>query len=287
MEGVEVVLHVGAVHRNYSPDPTAIERPAVEGTRNVLEAAKDARVARVIHCSTAACVGFSPSQTELLNERAQITQARSAYIRGKLEAERAALEAAKHGQDVVVLNPSGIFGPRDYRLTPATRALMGLLQGDPAFLGVCVTDVRDVARAHVAAIEHGKAGERYLVTGDNLTPSEVAETFAAVGGVRPPTFRPPRFLLRFLIGRMERKAAAEGSDAPASRDALEDVGSGHLMYDSEKSRRELRMAYRPAREVLTDAFRWLLFVDALKQKTAAKVRAQLGDRAAPDSDWVS
>ena len=194
--------------------------------------------------------------------------------------------AGEGGLDVVVVNPSGVFGPRDYRLTPATKALVGLLQGDPAFLGVCVTDVRDVATGHLRAAEKGQSGQRYLLTGDALAPAEVSARFAELGGVKPPTFRPPRFLLSFLAWRMEKKAAAEGTDAGLTRDQLDDVYGRHLVYDAARARTELGVSFRPAAEVLRDAFRWLLFVDALKPAVAAKVRAALGDRAAPDADWT-
>jgi dihydroflavonol-4-reductase len=282
MAGVDVVFHAGAVHRNYAADAAAIVRPAVEGTRNVLAAAG---TRRVVYCSTGATVGFAADVGKPLDESASLAAAKSAYIRGKLEAEKLALDAARGGQDVVVLNPSGVFGPRDYRLTPATRAIVGILQGDPAFLGVCLTDVRDVAHAHVEAAEKGKAGERYLITGEALAPAQVAALFAEVTGIKPPTMRPPGWLMKFLIGRMEKKAAASGGDAPASRDAVDDVGRGHLLYDSGKSRRELGMRYRAARDVLVDTCRWLLHVNALKPNVAAKVRTRLGDRAAPDADW--
>lgn len=287
MDGVALVMHVGAVHRNFSPDPDDIVRPAIEGTRHVLSAARAAGVRRVVHCSTGATVGFSRDLARPLDEGATLRGAKSAYIRGKIGAEQLALEAAAAGQDVVVLNPSGIFGPRDYRLTPATRALVGLLQGDPAFFGVCVTDVREVARAHVLAAERGTRGERYLVTGENLSPRELAALLADLAGVRPSTLRPPRFLLRFLAGRMERAAAKAGVDAPVSRDSLEDLGDGNLVYDSTKSKRELGMTYRPARAVLSDALRWLLHAGALRPKTAARVRSALGAAAAPDPGWAA
>ena len=283
MAGVDVVMHAGAVHRNFAVDAEAIVKPAVEGTRNVLAAAG---TRRIVYCSAGATVGFADDVARPLAESASLPTAKSAYVRGKIEAEKLALEAAARGQDVVVLNPSGIFGPHDYRLTPATRALVGLLQGDPAFIGVCLTDVRDVARAHVAAVDKGRRGERYLVTGDALAPAALAALCAEVAGVKPPTLRPPTWLLKFLVGRMEKKAAATGGDAPASRDALDDLGKRHIVYDSGKSRRELGMSYRGAREVLVDACRWLLHVNALAPKTAAKVRNQLGARAAPDADWA-
>jgi dihydroflavonol-4-reductase len=282
MAGVDVVFHAGAVHRNWAPTPEAITEPAVAGTRNVLAAAG---TRRVVYCSTGATIGFADDVAKPLAEGASLATAKSAYVRGKIEAEKVALEAAAKGQDVVVLNPSGIFGPRDYRLTPATRAIIGILSGDPSFIGVCLTDVRDVARAHVAAIEKGRRGERYLVTGDPLAPRALAALFADVAGVKPPTMRPPTWLLKFLVGRMEKKAAAAGDDAPASRDAIDDLGKRHLVYDSGKSRRELGVTYRGARDVLVDACRWLLHVNALKPKVAAKVRAALGDQAKPDADW--
>lgn len=286
MQGAEAVIHVGAVHRNMTPDPEDIVRPAVEGTRAVLDAADKHGVRRVVLTSSGATVGFAKDPVKPLDESARQERTESPYIRGKVEQERLALErAARGGPEIVVLNPSGVFGPRDYRLTPATRALVGLLSGDPAFLGVCFTDVRDVARAHVIALEKGRPGERYLITGELATPQQVAALFDEVGGVRPSVFRPPGFLLRFIAGRAEKKAAREGSDPPVTRAALADLDGGHLLYDSARSKSELGMTYRGAKDVLTDSFRWLLFVDALKPKVAAKVRAKLGPAAAPDPDW--
>lgn len=288
MQGADAVIHVGAVHRNMTPDPEDIVRPAVEGTRAVLDAAEKHGIRRVVLTSSGATVGFTKDPAKPLDESARQERTVSPYIRGKVRQELLALERAKSGKlDVVVLNPSGVFGPRDYRLTPATRALAGLLSGDPAFLGVCFTDVRDVASAHVRALEKGRPGQRYLVTGDLATPAQVASLFDEVGGVRPSLFRPPGFLLRFIAGRAEKKAARDGSDPPVTRAALEDLDGGHLLYDSARSRSELGMTYRDAKQVLTDSFRWLLFVDALKPKVAAKVRAKLGAAAAPDPDWKS
>lgn len=286
MVGIDAVMHVGAVHRNMARDPDDIVRPAVEGTRAVLDAAEKHGVKRVILTSSGATVGFAKDLSKPLDESAHQERIKSPYIRAKVEQEKLALERAKAGHvEVVVLNPSGVFGPHDYRLTPATRALVGLLQGDPAFLGVCFTDVRDVARAHVLALEKGRSGERYLVSGDNTAPAQGADLFEQVGDVRPPQFHPPGFLARFLVGRMEKKAAKDGSDPATTRDAIEDVDGGHLVYDSTRSKRELGMTYRGAKDVLTDAFRWLLFMKALKPKIAAKVRATLGASAAPDADW--
>ncbi|HEY3358537.1 MAG TPA: NAD-dependent epimerase/dehydratase family protein [Polyangia bacterium] len=286
--GVEVVFHVASPHRNFTPDPDTIMRPAVDGTRNVLAAARAAGVRRVVVTSSGATVGFTADPSRPLDERAFLETARSVYSRAKIAAEALArAEAQKDGLEIVTTNPSGVFGPRDHRVTPATAALVGLLQGDPAFLAVCVTDVRDVAAGHVLAAQKGRHGQRYLLTGDVATPPALAEMFQRLAGVKPATFRPPRFLLSFLAGRMEKKAAAAGTDAPLTRAQVEDVFGRHLAYDSTRARRELGATFRPPADVLRDAFRWLLFLDALKPKVAAKVRAALGEHAAPDPDWLS
>lgn len=286
--GVDAVIHVGAVHANAEKSPGEMTRTAVEGTRAVLEAAARAGVKRVVLTSSGATVGFTRDPARPLDESHHQPTTRSPYIAAKVEQERFALaEATRLGLELLVLNPSGVFGPRDHRLTPATRALVGLLQGDPAFMHLCVTDVRDVARAHVLALQQGTPGQRYLVTGDVLSPKQVSEVVAQTAGIKPPVFRPPGFLLRFIVGRGEKKARAAGIDPPASVASLEDLNGGHLVYDSGRSKRELGMTYRPAKDVLTDSWRWLLHVNALQPKVAAKVRAALGPAAAADPLWVS
>ena len=287
-EGVEAIIHVGAVHANAEKIPGEMVRTAVDGTRAVLDAAVAAKVRRVVICSSGATVGFARDPGHPLDENHHQQKTSSPYIHAKVAQEQFALaEATRRGLEVVVLNPSGVFGPRDYRLTPATRALIGLLQGDPAFLHVCVTDVRDVGRAHVLALHQGTPGQRYLVTGDNFSPKELAALISQTAGIKPPVFRPPGFLLRFIIGRGEKKARAAGIDPPVTLSSLEDVDGGNLVYDSSRSKRELGLTYRPAKDVLVDAWRWLLHVNALKPKVATKVRTALGAAAAPDPDWVS
>lgn len=285
--GAEVVIHVAAPHRNFDVDESKILRPAVEGTRNVMEASKRAGVRRVVLCSSGATIGFATDPARPLDESAPFPEAKFLYSRAKIEAEKAAIEAARGGAiELVTVHPSGVFGPRDYRLTPATRGLIGLLQGDPSMFALCLTDVRDVGTGHVLAATKGTNGGRYLLTGDLMTPPKLAELVSATCGIRPSTMLPPRFLLRWIAAAAVRKARRTGEDAAVTREAIDDVYGRHLAYDSKRSRTELGMQYRGAAEVLRDAARWLLFVDALKPKVAAKVRAALGERAAPDPDWV-
>jgi len=287
MDGVDAVFHAGAVHKNYAADPAEeIERPAIEGTDNVLAAMKSAGVMKLVHTSSGATVGFAPDPSKPYDESHFMDAPTNPYIRGKVESERRVLDAHDAGDvEAIVVNPSGIFGAHDYRLTPANRAIVGLLSGDPIFLHVCATSVADVAEGHARALERGKPGERYILTGDNLAPKELSTLYAELGGKGPATFRPPGFLLRFIAGRAEKKAARDGTDAPITRSALADLRNGNLVYDSTKSRRELGMEYQPARNVVKETFRWLLHRDALSPKVAQRVSNALGDDAAPDPDW--
>lgn len=282
--GVDAVLHVGAVHRMVAAKAEDITQPAVLGTKNVLEAMAASGVKKLVYTSTAATVGFAKDPARPLDEGAFNEGAKAPYVRGKIEAERLVL-AAKDKVGAVILNPSGVFGPGDLKLTPATRGVIGMLQGDPAMLGLHLTDVRDVAEAHALALEKGEPGTRTIIVGDALLPKQLSALVNEVTGIKPPTFRPPDFLLRFVIGRVEKKALAEGGDSAATVEAFEDLQGGHLLYDGTRSRKQLGMSYRPGREVLTDAARWLLAMNALKPGVAKKVRAKLGAAAEPDPSW--
>lgn len=285
MEGADAVIHVGAAHRMVAKDAAAITEPAVSGTRNVLDAMKARGLRRLVYTSTGATIGFTRDPARPLDESHFFRAPKGAYTRGKVEAEQLVLGASH--VDAVVLNPSGVFGPGDWRITPATRGLIGVLQGDPALFGLHLTDVRDVGEGHAVALERGEPGTRTLLVGDGFLPAQLAATFAEVTGIKPSTFRPPGFLLRFVVGRAEKQALAHGTDAAATVEALEDLAGGHLLYDGTRARERLGLQWRPGREVLRDAVRWLLARDALKPKVAAKVRAFMGAAAAPDAEWTA
>ncbi len=273
IDGVDTVIHCAAAHRNYAADPDDILRPAIEGTKNLLDACAAAEVTRIVLTSSAATIGFTGDPKKPLDESHHTESPHSPYVRAKVEQEKLALADGR--VEVVVLNPSGVFGKHDYKITPAMRAIVGLLQGDPAFLAVSITDVHDVAIAHVRALKRGKIGERYLVTGDVLQPNEVRSTFEEIVGFGPSNMKPPRFLVRSIAWWEERKARSSGGDASITRAMLDDVWGRHLAYDSAKSRRDLEMTYRPAKDVIRESILWLLEMNAFKPRVAERIRAHL------------
>lgn len=280
-DGVELVLHAGAVYRNWAPDDDAILRPAVDGTRNVLMAARRAGVRRVVVTSSNATVGYPPPG-EVWDESHVMTGATSAYIRAKCDAERVALElAAEGGPEVVVCNPSGILGPWDLRLTPTTRSLKGAASGDPMILDVAITHVADVARGHLLAAERGTPGRRYLLAGENCTAAQLAALVGELCGVRVRAMLPPRFVMRLIAWNEVRKARRGGGDAAITAEQIADVYGRTLFYDSTRARTELGWSARPAREIVLDTLGWLAALGELPGPVAQRVSAS----RPPDPDW--
>ena len=167
-----MVFHVAADYRLWTRDPEEMFRSNVEGTRNLLEAARRAGVERVVYTSTVGCIGIP--KDGLGDETIPVTLEEMAgpYKRSKFLAERVALEFAAAGFPVVIVNPTAPVGDHDFKPTPTGKIVVDFVRGAmPAFLdtGLNVVDVRDVAEGHLLAAERGRPGERYILGAENLT----------------------------------------------------------------------------------------------------------------------
>ncbi|HEV8147726.1 MAG TPA: NAD-dependent epimerase/dehydratase family protein, partial [Bryobacteraceae bacterium] len=172
VEGCSVVYHVAADYRLWTRDPQDMFRSNVDGTRNLLDAARRAGVERVVYTSTVGCMGFVPNG--LGDEDSPVSRAdmTGPYKQSKWDAERVAIEFAAAGFPVVIVNPTAPIGDHDFKPTPTGKIVVDFVRGAiPAFLdtGLNVVDVRDVAAGHLAACERGRSGERYILGAENLT----------------------------------------------------------------------------------------------------------------------
>jgi|SRR5919109_1780813 dihydroflavonol-4-reductase len=227
--GCEAVVHVAALY-SFDADPREIERINVGGTRHVLAAAVRAGVRRLVHCSTAGTCG--PVQGRLATEEDSppAWELRVAYKRTKVEAERLALAAG-----AVVVNPTAPIGDGDRKPTPTGRMIEGVATGGlRAYVGTTglnLVDVRDVARGHALALEHGEPGERYILGGANLP---LADVFAAIADLAG---RPrPRLRVPYAV------AVAAGRVGLANRDEVR-LARLPMYFSSDKARS--RLAYAP------------------------------------------
>jgi dihydroflavonol-4-reductase len=201
--GCAMVFHVAGDYRLWAADQRDIYRNNVDGTRTVLDACVRARVERVVHTSSVATLGRPEdggprTETSAVDIRDMI----GPYARSKFLAERVAQEFAARGLPVVIVNPSACFGPWDVKPTPTGQVVLDYLRGRMLAsldTGLNVVHVADVARGHLLAALRGRAGERYILAGENHSLSEVFDMLARITGIRAPRVRLP-YPLMHLIG---------------------------------------------------------------------------------------
>ncbi|MDP9055268.1 MAG: NAD-dependent epimerase/dehydratase family protein, partial [Acidobacteriota bacterium] len=195
--GCGLVFHVAADYRLWSKHPDELYRSNVDGTRNMLAAAQAAGVERFVYTSTVGCIGVPHNGIGDEGRPVSLDEMAGAYKRSKFLAEQAALDAARAGFPVVIVNPTGPMGDHDFKPTPTGQIVRDFLAGDmPAYIdtGLNVVNVRDVALGHLLACEHGKPGERYILGGENMTLGQILRELARLTGRKAPAVELPYFV---------------------------------------------------------------------------------------------
>jgi dihydroflavonol-4-reductase len=258
MKDVSRVFHVAGTTSLRAHDHDRVFEINLGGTRNVLEAAYDAGVERVVHTSSVAAIGpAQPGKTADETQPFTAGELGIAYVNSKHEAEVEALRFAAKGLDVVCVNPTFVLGP-----DAPTRSSMGLIRRFlqrqiPVYVdgGLNIVDVRDIAQGQILADEKGRSGERYILGGRNFTLQRLFADLSRISGVASPAMRLPAPL---AVGGVETMRRI-GIPLPVSRD---EVRSAILWwtYRSTKAKNELGFEARPHEETLEDAVRWQLAV---------------------------
>jgi dihydroflavonol-4-reductase len=260
MKDVRYLFHVAADYRLWARDPEEIVRNNLHGTRTVMTAALGAGVERVVYTSSVATLGFrddgAPSDETL---PLAPEDAIGAYKRSKVVAERAVERmATDQGLPVVIASPSTPIGPRDVKPTPTGRVIVEAAQGRmPAFLdtGLNLVHVDDVAQGHLAAMDKGRQGERYILGGQDVSLGRMLADIAGLVGRKAPTVSLPRAPLYPLALITEAMAHLTGKEPFLTRDALK-MSTHHMFFSSAKAERELGYAARPYVSGLSDALAW-------------------------------
>jgi dihydroflavonol-4-reductase len=259
LKGARFLFHAAADYRLWARDPEEIHRNNLEGTRLIMEEALRAGVERIVYTSSVATLkpieGGSATEDRPLAEGEGI----GAYKRSKVAAERL-VEAMirRDGLPAVIVNPSTPIGPRDVRPTPTGRIIVEAASGRmPAFVetGLNLAHVDDVAAGHLAALDRGGVGERYILGGDNVFLADMLADIARLVGRRPPTVKLPRTMLYPVAYGAEVLARLRGVEPFITMDGLR-MARHHMFFDDSKARRELGYVSRPYREGLADAIAW-------------------------------
>jgi dihydroflavonol-4-reductase len=194
VEGCSVVFHAAADYRLWTREPEEMYRSNVEGTRAMLEAARQAGVERLVYTSTVGCIDVPPEGLGDETSPARLEDMQGPYKRSKFLAEKVALEFAERGFPVVIVNPTAPVGDHDFKPTPTGKIVVDFVRGAmPAYVdtGLNVVDVRDVANGHLAACERGVAGERYILGAENLTLQQILAALAGILKRKPPRVQIP------------------------------------------------------------------------------------------------
>jgi dihydroflavonol-4-reductase len=257
--GVRWVFHVAADYRLWARNPAEIVENNVLSTRIVMEEAQRADVERIVYTSSVATLKTGPTgdpsdETISLEEHRAIGN----YKLSKVLAERLVLTMAERGLPVTIVNPSTPIGPRDVKPTPTGRFIVEAAAGRvPAFVetGLNMVHVDDVAAGHLAALERGRVGERYILGGQNASLSEILMTIAQQTGRRSPRLKVPRAVVFPIAVMAEAIARGTGREPFVTVDALR--MSKHRMYfTAAKAERELGFRARPYAEGIRDAIEW-------------------------------
>ena len=269
MAGVRYLFHVAADYRLWARDRNEIVVNNVTGTRVMMEEALRAGVERIVYTSSVATLavqrdGTSVDETVPLEELKAI----GAYKRSKVAAERLVERMiAQQGLPAVIVNPSTPIGPRDVKPTPTGRIIVEAARGRmPAFVdtGLNLVHVDDVAQGHLAALDRGKIGERYILGGQNVQLSEMLTVIAKLIGRRPPRVRLPRSAIVPLALAAETIARFTGREPFVTMDALR-MSKYRMFFTAAKAERDLGFTARPFTDALTDAIRWFRDAGHLKR----------------------
>ena len=260
LEGCDALMHVAADYRLWIPDPKAMYRANVDGTRELLRLAREAGVRRVVYTSSVATMGFR-SDGLIVNEDTPVSFENMVghYKRSKFLAEQEAIAAANAGQQVIILNPTTPIGSHDAKPTPTGRIFVDFLNRKfPAYVdtGLNLVDVQEVARTHAAALEAGTPGRRYILGGENLTLKQILDKMSAITGIPSPSVKIP-FAIAATYAFFEENITGRllGREPRAT---LEEVRMGRKkMYaSSAHAQQELGFRVSPVYPAMRSAIEW-------------------------------
>jgi dihydroflavonol-4-reductase len=259
LEGCEALFHVAAEYRLWTPEPGLLYRTNVEGTRNILEAARRAHVARIVYTSSVATVGL-PADGSLGGEDTPVTleDMIGHYKRSKFLAEELVREQARSGVAVVIVNPSTPLGPGDVKPTPTGQMVLDAARGHmPAYVdtGLNIVHVDDVAAGHLQAFERGRPGERYILGGENMTLREILAGIARLVGRSPPRVRLPHAAILPLAYVSEGWSRLTGRPTRITLEGVR-MARRRMYFSSDKAAADLGYRWRPAAAAFEDAVRW-------------------------------
>ncbi len=260
--GARYVFHLAAIYRLWARDPRIFHEVNVGGTLNVIDAVRAAGVERLVYTSTVGVLGLDATRAGKPADEtayADVAHLFGSYKRTKFAAEHEVLRAAGEGLNVTLALPTFPLGPGDRAPTPTGKLVLDYLNGKmPGYVDTALNacHVDDLARGHVAALEHGQTGRSYILGGENMSMREILQALADCSGLPMPRFLVPRQVVvgaglvsEFAEGRLlrrEPRVPLEGARMATTR----------MIFNDDRARAEIGHKSRPARLAIEDSARW-------------------------------
>jgi dihydroflavonol-4-reductase len=273
LKSVRYLIHTAADYRLWSRNPSRLIAVNVEGTRNVMEEALKSGVDKIVYTSSV-CTLAKGGPRDLADETFSLPARRAfnPYKRSKVLAEEIVRKlAAGAGLNAVIVNPSAPIGPRDIKPTPTGRVVFECAAGRmPAYLdtGLNLVHVDDVAQGHLAALERGIAGERYILGGENVHVREMLGEVARRAGCRPPMVKLSIPVVYPLAIASEAAGWITGKPPFVTRDSLR-MAREYMYFDDTKARQALGYRSRPYEEGIAEAIGWFRSAGMLPRRVYA------------------
>ena len=260
LNGCSYLFHVAADYRLWVPDPERMYRTNVDGSRDLLRAAADAGVGRMVYTSSVATLGINRDRRPADETTPVVLEDMIGhYKRSKFLAEQAVRELVEEqGLPVVVVNPSTPIGPRDIKPTPTGRIIVDALKGKiPAYVdtGLNVAHVDDVAQGHLLAFDRGEPGNRYILGGENLSLKTILGIICDYAGLAPPRLRLPHNIVYPFAWLAQNWARVSGKEPFATVDSV-NMAKKFMYFTSARAEQDLGYDPRPARRAIEDAIDW-------------------------------
>jgi dihydroflavonol-4-reductase len=258
-KGVDIVFHLAAKISISNKDKDLVYATNVTGTQNLVNSCLKQKVKKLIHFSSVHVLDTLPLDQQLTESRKYMHKTHWVYENSKIEGEQIVLEAAKKGLFTVVLNPTAIIGPNDFRPSFFGKALLRIYNNQLPMLvpgGYDLVDVRDVVKGAIAASKKGRSGERYILSGKWLSLKDLSLEISEISGSKTPQAIAPMFLARIGIPFLGLYAALKNEPPLYTKNSLEILKLSHQNISSKKAEVELGYKTRSLVETLNDTFEW-------------------------------
>ena len=267
LENVEIVFHLAAKISIVGDPDGMVARINTEGTRNILAAARESGIRRLIHFSSIHAFQQHPQNQTLDETRPIVDKEGFAYDRSKAAGERAVMQAAAEGLDALVLSPTAIIGPADPEPSLIGNAVIDIYNKKiPSLVpgGYDWVDVRDIVEAAINAIELGRTGEKYLLSGHWHSLKEFSALIGELSGRKTVSGEVPIWLARVGLPFIQAYSLVSGTKPLYTSESLTIISEGSRMISNAKARKELQFNPRALRDTLSDLLSWLKLTGQIK-----------------------